>query len=85
MSDGTVRLGVLDAKLETQRRFDMCAFRFVLAGLMGLAATAAVMGCAPTTSAPMAQQACPAGVPLVPAGYANGKWVPDHCQGHAAQ
>jgi hypothetical protein len=63
----------------------MRALSFVLAGFMGLVATAVVMGCAPTTLAPTAQQACPAGVPWVPAGYANGKWVPDHCQGYAAQ
>jgi hypothetical protein len=58
-----------------------------LAGLMGLAAIATVVGCAPTTSAPMAQQACTPANPWVPAGYngEGGKWVPGHCQGQAAQ
>jgi hypothetical protein len=64
----------------------MRAFSLALAVLTGLAAPAAVMGCTPTTNAPTAQQACPAGVPWIPAGYyAEGKWVPGHCQGQAAQ
>ena len=62
----------------------MRVFSLVLASLIGLAATAAVMGCAPL-NVPMTQQACPAGVPWVDGGYANGKWVPAHCQGYAAQ
>lgn len=62
----------------------MRVFSFVLAGLIGLAATAAVMGCTPTT-APVAQQTCPAGAPWIPDGYANGKWAPGHCYGYAAQ
>jgi hypothetical protein len=65
----------------------MRAFSFALAGLMGLAATAAVMGCTPTTSTPIAQQACPPTNPWIAAGYngEGGKWVPGHCQGQAAQ
>jgi hypothetical protein len=62
----------------------MRLFSITLASLIGLAAIAATVGCTPTTTAPVAQ-ACPAGVPWVPDGYANGKWVPGHCQGYAAQ
>jgi hypothetical protein len=53
--------------------------------MIGVAATAPLAGCTPA-AAPAAQaQACPAGAPWVPDGYANGKWVPGHCQGYAAQ
>jgi hypothetical protein len=67
----------------------MHLFSVTLAGLMGLASIATMAGCTPPASAPPAgapvAQACPAGVPWVPDGYANGKWVPAHCQGQAAQ
>jgi hypothetical protein len=55
----------------------------VFAGLMmGVAAFAATAGCTqPTTQA----YACPAGVPWVPDGYANGNYVPGHCQGQPAK
>jgi hypothetical protein len=64
----------------------MRLFSMTLAGLISLATIATVAGCTPpaTATAPVAQ-ACPAGVPWVPDGYANGKWVPGHCQGYAAQ
>jgi hypothetical protein len=52
--------------------------------MIGIAATAPMAGCT-QNAAPAQAQACPAGVPWVPAGYANGKWVPAHCQGEAAQ
>ncbi len=52
--------------------------------IIGVAATAPIAGCAPTT-APAQAQACPAGVPWVPDNYVNGKWVPGHCQGQPAQ
>jgi hypothetical protein len=51
---------------------------------MGGAAIATLAGCAPTP-APTQTQACAAGVPWVPADYANGKWVPGHCLGQPAQ
>jgi hypothetical protein len=65
----------------------MRAFSLAFAGLVGLSATAIVTGCTPTTSAPVAQQACPAANPWIPAGYngEGGKWVPGHCQDQAAQ
>ncbi len=50
--------------------------------VMGAASTATMTGCAPT---PAVAQVCPAGVPWVPADYANGKWVPGHCLGQPAQ
>jgi hypothetical protein len=60
--------------------------RFVatmFAGLvLGVAAIATMAGCAPTTAQ---AQACPPGVPWVPDGYANAKWVPGHCLGQPAQ
>jgi hypothetical protein len=64
----------------------MRLFSITLVGLMGFAAIATLAGCTPpgAATAPVAQ-ACPAGVPWVDAGYANGKWVPAHCQGYAAQ
>jgi len=52
--------------------------------IISLAAIAPLVGCAPMV--PQAQaQACPPGVPWVPAGYANGKGVPGHCEGQPAQ
>ena len=54
------------------------------AGLIGFAAIAAVAGCAPITSTDQAQ-ACPPDKPWVHSDYANGKWVPGHCLGEAAQ
>lgn len=64
---------------------DMRSLAVMLAGLLiGAAATATMAGCAPTTSAGQ-QYACQAGVPWVPDGYANGKFVPAHCLGQAAR
>ena len=65
----------------------MHAYPLALAGLLGLAVTITVMGCTPGTSGPMAQQTCPPGNPWVAAGYngTDGKWVPGHCAGQAAQ
>jgi hypothetical protein len=51
---------------------------------IGAIATASLVGCT-QAAAPAQAQACPAGVPWVPDGYANGKWVPAHCQGYPAQ
>jgi len=57
----------------------------MFAGLIiGVAAIATMAGCTPTTSAGQ-PYACPAGVAWVPDGYANGKFVPAHCLGQAAQ
>ena len=50
--------------------------------VIGVAAIATIAGCTPTTTQ---AYACPAGVPWVPDDYANGKWVPGHCQGYPAQ
>ena len=65
----------------------MRAYSLALAALLGLAATVTIMGCTPTTSGSMAQQTCPPGNPWVPGEYngTDGKWVPGHCQGQAAQ
>ncbi len=64
---------------------DMRSLVITFAGLMiGVAATATMAGCAPATSAGQ-PYACAAGVPWVPDGYANGKFVPAHCLGQAAQ
>ncbi len=52
--------------------------------LMGVAAIATMAGCTLTTSAGQ-PYACPAGVPWVPDGYANAKFVPAHCQGEPAK
>jgi hypothetical protein len=61
---------------------DMRSLAMMFAGLlMGVAAMA---GCTPATSAGQ-PYTCPAGVPWVPDGYANGKFVPAHCLGEAAQ
>lgn len=63
---------------------DMRFLAMMFAGLIiGVAATA-TMGCAPATSAGH-PYACAAGVPWVPDGYANGKFVPAHCLGQPAQ
>jgi hypothetical protein len=62
---------------------DMRSVAMMFAGLMmGVSGFATMAGCSPTTAQ---AQACPAGVPWVPADYANGKFVPGHCQGQAAQ
>jgi hypothetical protein len=54
--------------------------------MIGVTATTSLVGCTqPAAPAPAQAQACPGGVPWVPDGYANGKWVPAHCQGYAAQ
>ncbi len=68
----------------------MYSLSIMLAGVIGVAAIATMAGCAPTastpTTTPTAQaQACPAGVPWVPAGYGGGKFIPGHCQGQPAQ
>jgi hypothetical protein len=62
---------------------DMGPVAMMFAGLlMGVAAIAAMAGCTlPTAQA----YACPAGVAWVPDDYANGKWVPGHCQGYPAK
>jgi hypothetical protein len=53
-----------------------------LAGLViGVAAMATMAGCLPTAQT----YSCPAGVPWVPDGYINGKFVPAHCLGEAAR
>jgi hypothetical protein len=55
----------------------------MFAGLViGVAAVATMAGCKQTTTQ---TYACPTGVPWVPDDYANGKWVPGHCQGYPAQ
>lgn len=64
--------------------------RFVsatVAGVIGLAAIIMMAGCTQPMSAPATPlaQVCPPGVPWVPDGYFNGKFVPGHCQGQAAQ
>jgi len=64
---------------------DMRSLAIVFAGLMmSVTAMVTLAGCAPATSAGQ-PHACPAGVPWVPDGYANGKFVPAHCLGQAAQ
>jgi hypothetical protein len=64
---------------------DMRSLAMMFAGLMMAVATIATMArCTPTRSAGQAY-ACPAGVPWVPDGYANGKFVPAHCQGEPAK
>ena len=64
---------------------DMRFLVTMFAGLMiGVAAIATMTGCAPATSAGQ-RYACPAGVPWVPDGYANAKFVPAHCLGQPAQ
>jgi hypothetical protein len=62
-----------------RREMDMRSLAVTFAGLMmGVAAIATMAGYTPTTSAGQAY-ACPAGVPWVPDGYANAKFVPAHC------
>ena len=61
---------------------DMRSLAMMFAGLLMGVATMA--GCTPTISAGQ-RYTCPAGVPWVPDGYANGKFVPAHCLGQAAQ
>jgi hypothetical protein len=59
--------------------------RFVsmlLGGFLGLAAVVTLVGCDPSHRPVM--QTCPSGKPWVPDQYANGKWVPGHCEGEAA-
>ena len=63
----------------------MRSLAMMVAGLVvGLAAIAAAAGCTPATSAGQ-PYACPAGVPWVPDGYANAKFVPAHCLGGPAK
>jgi hypothetical protein len=63
----------------------MRSLAMMFAGLViGIAPLAAVTGCNSTRSAGQ-PYTCPAGVPWVPDGYANGKFVPAHCLGQAAQ
>lgn len=52
--------------------------------MMTVTAIAPMAGCTPTTSAGQTY-ACQAGVPWVPDGYANGKFVPAHCLGEPAR
>ncbi len=62
---------------------DVRSLAMMFAGLMmGVAAIATMAGCTPT---PPQRYACPAGAPWVPDDYANGKWVPGHCQGYPAE
>jgi hypothetical protein len=64
---------------------DMRSLVMMFAGLMmAVAAIATMAGCTATRSAGQAY-ACPAGVPWVPDGYANAKFVPAHCQGEPAK
>ena len=53
-----------------------------IGSIVGFTALAALGGCTlPTAQA----YACPPGVPWVPDGYANAKYVPGHCLGQAAK
>ncbi len=52
--------------------------------MLAVAAIAGLAGCTPATSAGQ-PYACPAGVPWLPDGYANAKFVPAHCQGEPAK
>jgi hypothetical protein len=64
---------------------DMRSLAVMFAGLMiGVAAIAAMTGCTQTFSAGQPYE-CPAGVPWVPDGYANAKFVPAHCLGEPAK
>jgi len=63
---------------------DMRSLTMMFAGLAIFASIAAMTGCTPTTSAGE-PYACPAGVPWVPDGYTNGKFVPAHCLGEPAK
>jgi hypothetical protein len=63
----------------------MRSFAIMFARLMiGVAAIAATAGCTPDTSAGQ-PYACPPGVPWVPDGYANAKFVPAHCLGEPSK
>lgn len=64
----------------------MRSLALMFAGLMmmSVAAAATMAGCAPAADTGQAY-ACPPGVPWVPGGYANAKFVPGHCQGEAAK
>ena len=62
---------------------DIRSVAMLFAGLIaGVAAIATIPGCTPDTTQ---RYACPAGVPWVPDGYANGKFVPAHCLGEPAK
>ncbi len=75
---------VMDASA-AGRVIDMRSLVMMFAGLViGVAAIATTAGCTPTASAGQ-PYACAAGVPWVPDGYTNGKFVPAHCLGQAAQ
>ncbi len=64
---------------------DMRSITMMFTGLvMAVAATATMAGCTQNTSAGQAY-ACPPGVPWVPDGYANAKFVPAHCLGEPAK
>jgi hypothetical protein len=69
---------------QKDKEMDMRSLALMFTGLIAVAAIATMAGCAPTTSAGQAY-ACPAGVPWVPDGYANGKFVPAHCLGEPAK
>ncbi len=62
---------------------DMRSLATMLALVIGAAAITPMAGCAPLPTAQT--NACPPGVPWVPDGYGNGKFIPGHCQGEAAQ
>ena len=67
------------------RVIDIRSLVMMFAGLViGVAAIAMTAGCTPTASAGQ-PYACAAGVPWVPDGYTNGKFVPAHCLGQPAQ
>jgi hypothetical protein len=65
----------------------MRVLSFTLAGLLGLAAIVTMAGYTPTASAQTtADHGCPPEHPWQEAGYGgDGKWVPGHCEGQAAQ
>jgi hypothetical protein len=67
------------------RVIDMRSLVMMFAGLViGGAAIATTAGCTPAASAGQ-PYGCAAGVPWVPDGYTNGKFVPAHCLGQPAQ
>jgi hypothetical protein len=65
----------------------MRSFAVLFVGCVGMAAISTMAGCGyPPSGAPApVAQVCPPGAPWVPDGYANGKFVPGHCLGQAAQ
>jgi hypothetical protein len=77
------------ASKQEREELIMRLFSVTFAGFISLAAVAMMMvDCNQPMNAPPPNtltQACPPGVPFVDGGYANGKWVPAHCQGYAAQ